>query len=227
MSSQGSPAKSPSASAAWRGPRDVAGAVAAADAGPSDAVLVQRAIAGDARAFDALVRRHLPAAFAVARSIVVEPADAEDVCQDAFTAVLARLEECQPAEKFRAWLLRSVRNRAISFRRWQRVREASVLGAGPGETDVASNRESPLAAAERADLRGRLGDALATLSDAQRAVVLLHDVEGWGHREIANLLGVAEGTSRATLFAARRRLRALLGHARESDDTPVRLRRAG
>lgn len=209
----------------WRGTRGATATTAAPQEGPPDAELVGRAIGGDSRAFDLLVRRHLPAAYAVARSIVVEPADAEDVCQDAFTAVLTRLEDCQPAEKFRAWLLRSVRNRAISFRRWQRVREAAVLGAGPGETDLPTTLESPLGAAERADLRGRLGDALATLSEAQRTVVLLHDVDGWGHREIAALLGVAEGTSRATLFAARRRLRAQLGHERDRGSRVMR--RAG
>jgi RNA polymerase sigma-70 factor (ECF subfamily) len=154
----------------------------------SDAALVRRAAAGDAAAYTALVRRHLPAAFAVARAIVVEPADAEDVCQDAFTSVLARLDDCRPAEMFRAWLLRSVRNRAISFHRWQRVREAAVLGTGPGESDLPAADESPLAAAERADLRARLEAALATLTEAQRTVVVLHDVEGWGHREIAALL---------------------------------------
>jgi RNA polymerase sigma-70 factor (ECF subfamily) len=176
-----------------------------------DAELVVRARAGDAAAYGALVRRHLPAAYAVARAVVGERADAEDVCQDAFTAALARLEDCAPGEKFRAWLLRIVRNRAVSFRRWQRVRVAAVLGTAPGETDLPAAGESPLAAAERADLRARLGAALETLTEAQRAVVVLHDVEGWSHRDVAARLGVAEGTSRATLFAARRRLRTALG----------------
>jgi RNA polymerase sigma-70 factor (ECF subfamily) len=193
--------------------RDGVAAARASDAEGQahDAALVARARAGDAAAFGALVRRHLPAAFAVARAVVGERADAEDVCQDAFAAALARLEDCRPAEKFRPWLLRIVRNRAVSFRRWQRVRVAEVLGAAPGEAELPTTAESPLAAAERADLRARLGAALATLSEAQRAVVMLHDVEGWGHREIAALLGFGEGTSRATLFTARRRLRALLG----------------
>jgi RNA polymerase sigma-70 factor (ECF subfamily) len=183
-----------------------------AAAGAYDAALVARAVAGDADAVTALVRRHLPAAYAVARAIVADHADAEDVCQDAFAAVLARLEACRPAERFRAWLLRSVRNRAICVRRWRRVRSALVLGAAPGEVDApAPAADCPLAAAERADLRARLTAALGTLSDAQRTVVLLHDVEGWSHREIGALLDIAEGTSRTSLFAARRRLRAQLG----------------
>jgi RNA polymerase sigma-70 factor, ECF subfamily len=176
-----------------------------------DTALVARARTGDHAAFGVLVRRHLPAAYAVARSVIGERADAEDVCQDAFAAALARLDDCRPAEKFRPWLLRIVRNRAVSFRRWRRVRVAAVLGTAPGETDPPATAESPLAAAERADLRARLTNALATLSEAERTTVVLHDVEGWGHREIAALFGVAAGTSRATLCAARRRLRELLG----------------
>ena len=202
-----------------------------APGGECDAVLVARAVAGDADAVTALVRRHLAAAYAVAHAIVLERADAEDVCQDAFTAILARLDECRPAESFRAWLLQSVRNRAISFRRWQRVRAAAVLGTVPGESDVPAAAESPLAAAERADLRARLTAALATLPDAQRTVVLLHDVEGWGHREIGALLGVAEGTSRSHLFSARRRLRAqlrpALGPACRPVFEPATVRAAG
>jgi RNA polymerase sigma-70 factor, ECF subfamily len=193
--------------------RVVAARAPDAEAPAPDAELVTRARAGDPAAFGVLVRRHLPAAYAVARAVVGERADAEDICQDAFTRALARLDDCRPAEKFRPWVLRIVRNRAVSFRRWQRVRVAAVLGTAPGETDLPATAESPLTAAERADLRARLTAALATLSDAERTTVVLHDVEGWGHREIAALLGVAAGTSRATLCAAHRRLRELLGAA--------------
>jgi RNA polymerase sigma-70 factor (ECF subfamily) len=190
-----------------------AGGGAAAEARAHDAALVARALAGDAAAVTALVRRHLPAAYAVARAVVDDPADAEDVCQDVFAALLGRLDECRPAATFRAWLLRSVRNRAISMRRWRRVRAAAPLGTAPGEADVPAPGADPLAAAERAELRARLAAALATLTAVQRTVVVLYDVEGWDHREIAGLLGVAEATSRAALSRGRRRLRAELGPA--------------
>jgi RNA polymerase sigma factor (sigma-70 family) len=124
--------------------------------------------------------------------------------------VFSRLSECRPPEQFRAWLLRITHNRAISLLRWQRVRTAAVLGTGPGESDLLASGESPLAAAERSDLRARLMTALATLGTAQRTVVILYDIDGWSHRDIAGLLGVAEGTSRSTLFDARRQLRAQL-----------------
>ena len=182
---------------------------------PSDAELVMRTRAGDAAAFGRLVRRHLPAAQAAALAVTGEQADAEDVCQDAFVSALTNLERCNPAEKFRPWLLAIVRNRALDLRRRQRVRAAEPLDAaegGGGEAGAAAAaRSSPLIDAERAEARAHLRAALDTLSDVRREVVLLHDLEGWTHREIAQHLGLAEGTTRAHLFWARRRLREFLG----------------
>ncbi len=192
-----------------------------------DAALVAAARGGgDPAAYATLVRRHLPAAYAVARAVVLEPADAEDVCQEVFAALYARLDACRPASSFRPWLLASVRNRAISLRRRQRVRAAAVLGSAPWEHDPADPAEGPLADVERADLRARLAAAVATLPEAQRTTVLLHDVEGWRHREVAAVLGVAEGTSRATLFAARRRLRTLLAAVAGTRPAPALAARA-
>src|SRR5215213_10240713 len=185
--------------------------VAAADAAV-DGALVVRARAGDPDAARDLVHRHLRAALTVARIVLGDTADAEDACQDAFAAVLARLDRCRPAHNFRPWLLRSVRNRAISLLRRRRIRRTLVLGSAPGETDApAPSSHDPLRAAERADLRGRLGAALARLSAAERETLLLHHVEGWKHDEIAAHLGVRPGTSRSYLFDARQKLRAALG----------------
>ncbi len=186
--------------------------------------LVERALAGDAEAADTLVRRHMGAAYAVALAVTRNPQDAEDVAQDAFVAALERLDDCVPEEKFRGWLLVIARNRALDLRRRQRVRLAEPLdaprgagraGAGPAAGDgapplgatLASGDAGPLRAAERADARAHLLAALATLTEARRTVVLLHDLEGWSHREIGEHLGIAEGTVRAHLFWARRALR--------------------
>ena len=84
----------------------------------------------------------------------------------------------------------------------------------------ASSDSDPSRDAERAELRNRLTAALATLTGIQREVVLLHDLEQWKHREIAESLGIPEGTVRSHLFFARRALRAQLGgiaHAEELD----------
>ncbi len=168
----------------------------------ADAPLVRRAIEGDARAFETLVRRYASVAHAVALGIVKEPADAEDVVQDAFVTALERLEDCDPA-KFRAWFLRVVRNRAHSVRRYLGVRDAAPLDA----VVTPSGEPGPHRETERSQLRRDLITALAGLTEVQREVVLLHDLEGWKHREIGELLDLPEGTVRAHLFHARRALR--------------------
>jgi RNA polymerase sigma-70 factor (ECF subfamily) len=172
----------------------------------ADHVLVERARAGDSEAFEGLVRRHLRAAHAVALSVLGEPSDAEDVCQDAFVSALEQLDTVQP-EKFAPWLLRIVRNRAISVHRQHQVRRAMPLEWANG----ARGRDDPAADADRSALRDRLTKAMEPLSAKQREVLLLHDLEGWKHREIGELLGMKEGTVRYTLFEARRAVRARLG----------------
>jgi RNA polymerase sigma-70 factor, ECF subfamily len=167
-----------------------------------DAVLVGLAREGDRAAFELLVRRYTRPAYAIALAVVKEPADAEDVCQDAFIRALERIEDCEP-ERFGAWMLRIVRNRAHSVRRYLGVRDASPLDT----TSLASTRAGPAREAERSQLRSDLLDALAGLKEVQRQIVLLHDLEGWKHREIGELLEMPVGTVRAHLFHARRALR--------------------
>jgi RNA polymerase sigma-70 factor (ECF subfamily) len=181
----------------------------APDAGteePSDADLVARAQGGDSGAFGALVKRHLRAAHAVALAVLAEQADADDAVQDGFLSALQHLDSCSPAEKFRAWLLTIVRNRALDMKRRGRVRAVDALE----EDTVHTNEPSPLEMAERSELNDRLESAIETLTDTQREVLMMHDVQGWKHAEIAHLLGLAESTVRVHLLHARRRLRALL-----------------
>lgn len=172
-----------------------------------DGPLVERARSGDADAFGALVKRHLRAAYAVALAQVGEPSDADDVAQEAFVVALERLDQCRDPSRFSAWLLAIVRTRALNLRRAQRVRRAAPLEAA----EAVAAGGSPDRDAERSLLRGRLSEALGGLTPVQREVVLLHDLEGWTHREIARTLDVAEATSRYHLFRGRRALRDLLG----------------
>lgn len=167
-----------------------------------DAALVRLAIRGDGRAFETLVRRYTRPAYSIALGIVKEPADAEDVVQDAFIKALERLEDCDP-DRFGAWLLRVVRNRAHSVRRYLGVRDAAPLDAVP----TASDLPGPQRETERAELRRELLTAMEDLTDVQREVLLLHDLQGWKHREIGEMLDLPEGTVRAHLFHARHALR--------------------
>ena len=173
---------------------------------PPDAVLVARAQGGDAAAFEALVHRHIHAAHGVALAVLGETADADDAVQDAFLSALQHIESCWPAEKFRAWLMTIVRNRAFDLKRRSRVRSVEILEEGTAHT----REPSPLEMAERSELNVRLSAAIGTLTDTQREVLMMHDVEGWKHADIASLLGLAESTVRVHLLHARRRLRRLL-----------------
>ncbi len=177
-----------------------------ADAGTPDATLVDRARRGHPDAFAALVRRHFKKAYTVALALLSNGMDAEDVCQDAFLKALERLDDCREPDKFASWLLQIVRNRAHNFRDYRRVRAAvSIELTGVAGPEDASDE------AVQADLRTRLERALGRLSDMQRQVVLLHDLEGLKHREIAERIEISEGMSRQHLFNARKTLREILG----------------
>ena len=175
-----------------------------------DADAVRRALAGDSAAFAELVHRHTPAAYGVARAVVESDADAEDVVQDAFLLAYRELHTARDATKFRAWLLRIVRNRAYNVVEFRRVRRYEVLsGYEPGPADG-----DPSLIAERRDQRAAILAAVARLKPAQREVFWLHDVEGFSHEEIAELLRTSAGMSRKHLMNARRHLQRELHHHR-------------
>jgi RNA polymerase sigma-70 factor (ECF subfamily) len=163
------------------------------------AELVERARRGEPAAFDELVRRHLRAAYAVALAVLQRPADAEDIAQDAFLVALERLDDCREPARFSGWLVQIVRNRALHALDKRKLRDAS------DDTDVAGS-----ALGGDVVLRTQLLAALGTLTEVQRAIVLLHDLDDWTHAEIADALGFSETNCRQHLFTARRALRGVL-----------------
>lgn len=179
---------------------------------PEIGELVLRARAGDSEAFEQLVRLHMRAAYTVALGVTNDPADAEDVTQDSFIAALERLDDCADPARFSGWLLAIVRNRALNFRRAQNVRNAAPLA----ELEQASSTANPERDTDRVLLGEELQSALGRLTETQRQVVLLHDLEGYKHREIGELLGVSEGASRFHLSTARSALRAILNGKKEA-----------
>ena len=168
--------------------------------------LVLAAQRGEREAFSELVRTHERRAYAVARAIVVNHEDAEDAVQEAFLHAYRALHRFLPDQAFGAWLHRIVANAALDITRRRKVRDADELP----ET-VASPFRDP---AESSELRRRLQEALETLPARQRAVIVLHDVEGFKHAEIGQTLGIPEGTARSDLHYARSHLREVLGSVR-------------
>ncbi len=176
------------------------------DASRNERTLVLAAQRGEREAFSELVRTHGRRAYAVARAIVVNHEDAEDAVQEAFLHAYRALHRFLPDQAFGAWLHRIVANAALDITRRRKVRDADELP----ET-VASPFRDP---AEANELRQRLQEALEKLPARQRAVIVMHDVEGFKHAEIGTMLGIPEGTARSDLHYARSYLRGVLGSVR-------------
>ena len=165
------------------------------------------------RAYEELMRRYQRTLFNVCARYLGNDRDADDVCQDAFIVAIERIDDCRDPAKFGKWLLQIVRNRARNLVRADSGRRLVALG----ETTPAAD-PSPATRVEQAELRERLLGALAQIPEQHREVVLLHDLEGWKHREIAERLGLPEGTVRSHLHHARRRLRRILKDGGTTDD---------
>lgn len=163
---------------------------------------------GERRAFSELVRLHQRRAYAVARAIVLSHEDAEDVVQEAFFHAYRALDRFIPGQAFGAWLHRIVANAALDVTRRRKVRETDELSDAH-----ASPFRDP---AESDELRIRLRRALGGLPARQRAVIVLHDVEGYRHADIGMLLDIPEGTARSDLHHARATLRAALNDLRSN-----------
>lgn len=172
------------------------------DASVGERELVLAAQGGDRDAFAGLVRMHQRRAYAIARAIVVVHEDAEDAVQDAFLHAYKALDRFIPDQSFGAWLNRIVSNAALDLVRRRKVREVEPL-----HDTVPLPFRDPAVSGE---LRDRLTRALVTLTPRQRAVIVMHDVEGYTHGEIGGTLGIPEGTARSDLHHARAALRRLL-----------------
>ena len=171
----------------------------------SDAQLAERVKAGDSAAFDTLVRRHMQRAFAVAMRLLGQQQDAEDLVQEAFLATLEKIDSFDSQREFAPWFSRILVNRCLNARK-SRARRSTV----DVPAEAVSNRASPLVEAERSELRNHLKKALQLLPERQRAIVTMFDVEGFSSPEIAEIMGISDGTVRWHLHQARRVLREAL-----------------
>jgi RNA polymerase sigma-70 factor (ECF subfamily) len=165
--------------------------------------LVHRVQRGEEDAFTGLVRAFLRPAYSIALSVVGRPADAEDIAQEAFLKAFQSIDTCREPERFTAWLFQIVRNRARNFLDSRRLRDVAPAGAKILELATVPS--------ESAGIREALISALDDLEVEKREVVLLHDLEDWTHKEIAEVLDISEVHSRQHLFQARQILRAKLG----------------
>jgi RNA polymerase sigma-70 factor (ECF subfamily) len=171
------------------------------DAPTSDPQLVEKAKRGHRAAFESLYRRHVGRVYALCLRMSADPSLADELCQEVFVRAFERIDSFEGRSELTTWLHRLAVNVVLTERRGSVRRLARV-----------EPMEDP-----EADSRGRHGkdhesamsleSAIARLPEGARHVFVLYDVEGYKHEEIADLLGVTVGTSKAQLHRARQLLR--------------------
>jgi RNA polymerase sigma-70 factor (ECF subfamily) len=181
-----------------------------------DLPLVRRARTGDFAAFEALVGRYERRIYSLARRIVGQAQDAEEVVQQTFLSVIEHLHEFREEALFSTWLLRIATNHALGLLR-KRCRQRTVPLADDrseeGEPEVphpeyiAQWRETPEQIASRHETRRLLDEALGQLDEKYRLVFLLRDVEGLSTNETAEALGISTANVKVRLLRARLMLR--------------------
>jgi RNA polymerase sigma factor (sigma-70 family) len=174
-----------------------------------DDCLVRAAAGGDVGAFESLYRQHVRRVYVLVwRLVGGNDARAEELTQEAFVRAWQALARFRFESAFATWLHRLAVNTALMDLRTRRDNEdletddAVLVDVGSGDS-----------AGVRTALGIDLERAVASLPPRARAVLVLHDVDGWKHEEIATQLGMAVGSSKAQLHRARRLLRARLGDA--------------
>jgi RNA polymerase sigma-70 factor, ECF subfamily len=188
----------------------VTGAASAVTAGGRSAELdlVNRCRRGDLGAFEELYRAHSGRLFSLACRMLGNPADAEDQLQEIFLSAHRKLESFRGESALGTWLYRLAMNQLLDHVRSRAARTGQLTDGLDNASLLADARGHKLA--DRAIDRIDLERALAELPEGCRAAFVLHDVEGLEHREVAEVLGIAEGTSKSQVHKARLRLRGLL-----------------
>jgi RNA polymerase sigma-70 factor (ECF subfamily) len=177
-----------------------------------EAALIELARQGDVNAYNTLVLHYQDQAFAVAYRIMGDPDSAADATQEAFISAYKAMRGFR-GSSFKAWLLRILTNACYDELRRRKRRPSSSLEALyvedeiPDSPTLATHAENPESYAQRRDLQAAIMDCLQALSEDQRAVAVLSDIEGFSYDEIAQATGAALGTVKSRLSRARSSLR--------------------
>jgi RNA polymerase sigma-70 factor (ECF subfamily) len=166
----------------------------------TESQVIRQAADGDARAIRSLYDRYSPRVYAVVRRIAGDDELAQDYAQEAWIRAIRALPTFRGDARFSTWLHRIAVNSALQALRKSEMRRRREA---PAPDDVVPATGDAL-------LQRRLERALQDLPEGMRRVLLLHDVEGYTHEEIGDVLGVTAGTSKSQLFKARVKMRELL-----------------
>jgi len=179
-------------------------------------VLVDRARHGDLKAYDELVRRYQERIYATIYHMTSNHEDANDLAQESFVKAFQALKSFKGGSSFYTWLYRIAVNKTINFLKQRKNRQHMSLNDldfnaehNPDLVALISDK-TPRRDAGLTELQEKLNAALLKLSESHRLAVVLHDVQGLSHEEIAKIMHCNIGTVRSRLFYARQQLQALL-----------------
>lgn len=180
------------------------------DVRSADLELAGKIRSGDGTAFEELYQQHATRLYNLAYRMAGTANDAEDLLQDIFLIAYRKLASFRGESSLGTWLYRLAMNHCLDVLRSRQAR----MGQQTDSLDHESATEPSAAPALGAVSRIDLDRAIGRLPHACRAAFLLHDVEGFGHQEVGNILGISEGTSKSQVHKARLRIRAYLTQPR-------------
>jgi RNA polymerase sigma-70 factor (ECF subfamily) len=178
--------------------------------------LVRRARGGDLEAYDVLVKRYQERIFATIYHMTSNHEDANDLAQESFIKAFQALKSFKGGSSFYTWLYRIAVNKTINFLKQRKNRVHMSLNDLDFNTEnnpdlvALISDKTPRRDAGLKELQEKLNAALLKLSEPHRLVVVLHDVQGQSHEEIAQIMDCNIGTVRSRLFYARQQLQSLL-----------------
>jgi RNA polymerase sigma-70 factor (ECF subfamily) len=187
-----------------------------ASAGTLEGDLVRRARHGDLDAYDELVRRYQERIYATIYHMTSNHEDANDLAQESFIKAYQALKSFKGGSSFYTWLYRIAVNKTINFLKQRKNKHHFSLNDLDFNTEhnpdlvALISDKTPHRDAGLTELQKKLNEALHKLSEPHRMVVVLHDVQGLSHEEIAEIMDCNIGTVRSRLFYARQQLQGYL-----------------
>jgi RNA polymerase sigma-70 factor (ECF subfamily) len=166
--------------------------------------LIERCLKGDQQAWDLIVRQHWRKVFNLAYKFVGRHDEAEDLTQDIFLKIFKALHTFDRRANFQTWLISISRNLCIDhYRSVRKERETMARDVDASQLAPISRERGPYAELEQLDLRQRIRQALAELAPALREAVVLRDLQEFSYQEIADKLGLPEGTVKSRINRGR------------------------
>jgi RNA polymerase sigma-70 factor (ECF subfamily) len=188
--------------------------------------LIEQCLAGDQTAWEQIVRQNWRKVFNVAYKFVGKHDEAEDLTQDIFLKIFKALNTFDRRANFQTWIISISRNLCIDhYRSVRKERQTIARVVDSNDLQPATPERGPYAQAEHQDLRAQLRQALETLPVTLRTAVVLRDLQELSYQEIADRLGLPEGTVKSRINRGRIELAHQLRRVQENQ--PVRPRRRG